>query len=795
MSDTILSGDITVYYVTENRQKRLEWSGSATGTRTVKETYLALMDLFDGITQMREGEPMSAATPTDYTLGQIDSNDPDPWFIDKTTVEHLTGALLRTAGWARAEGTDPGIIRVPITGGTLVDSDIGSDITDTDTAVGTLLDFTALEAWIRPDTSDTDDSFSLNPTGTLNCNSNSTTQNGAPESGASLWSNPFSIGSLAANTHIYVYQNSALLTEYKDTDIESWWTRDHFDILVSVQEVGVLIDEGFITVLARQYSKGDDYFITDLSAGIRTPIPFSTATDLDNQTGYLTIPTGAFGGGPFTVGEEITDSDGAAGIVTAQVADTSLDYYLLDNLADFASGVLVTGSSSGASATPSGGSSAAGPAALAGLSITHGKAQYDITEDGVNEFYSIVIDVSDEVLTAAWEWIKYVTRRGNLATGNTDGIAAESYLGNDYRVLYSTIDGTGLVEGETVTQLVTGATGTVVADHDTDSDNYILILRNSRGTFSDTDAIESDGDSDNGVSAPFTVTPLVPIKQSPFGSFAGGTFFGADGVVLINYVGADANSFQLTDDLGAVVVAPTKITLKIENTRILDELLFARTSGGLLADSEYSIETAGLASSTIKVDPNIVTDTPATGRVVVRDDAAGLEHYYRYTSKDATDTFTLFDSGALAMDAGSDSDTIVDAAFDFTTAQVGDIILNSTIGQVTYIESIIDSDNITVFPPISGQADTNAYRIGATVQAYDTDDQVWVPFMLLQETAGTDGSPGEEETSVTYVSPIPYIVRVRNSTSGSYKIKPFVTTGSASASAAVSAIRNPETIV
>ncbi len=794
MSDTILSGDFTVYYVTENRQKRIEWSGAATATRTVKELYLALMDLSDGITQMREGEPISAATPTDYTLGQIDNNDPDPWFIDKTTVEHLTGALLRTAGWARVEGTDPGIIRVPITGGDLVDSDIGSDITDSDTAVGTLLDFTTIEAWIRPDTSDTDDSFSLNPTGTLDCNSNSTTQNGAPESGASLWSNPFSIGSLAANTHIYIYQNALLLSEYKDTDIEAWWARDHFDVLVSVQEVGVLVDEGFVTVLARQYSKGDDYFITDLSAGIRTPIPFSTAVDLDNLTGYLTIPTGAFSGGPFTVGEEITDSDGAAGIVRAQVADTSLDYYLLDNLADFQSANEITGSSSNAQATPSGASSSAGPAALAGLSITHAKAQYDITEDGINEFYSIVIDVSDEALTAAWEWIKYITRRGNLATGNTDGIAAESYLGNDYRILYSTINVSGLVEGETVTQLVTGATGTVVADHDTDSDNYILILRNSRGTFSDTDDIESDGDSDNSVSAPFTVTPLVPVKQSPLGSFAGGTFFGADGVVLINVAGADENSYQLTDDLGNVVTAPTKITLKIENTRLLDELLFARTSAGLLDDSEYSIETAGLASGTIKVDPNIVTDTPPNGRVVVRDDAAGLEHYYRYTSKDATDTFTLFDSAAQVAEGGTDSDTIVDASFDFTTCEVGDIILNSAIGAVTYIESIIDLDNITVFPPVEGQASGNAYRVGATVQAYDTDDQVWVPFILKQEDVGTDGAPGDEEAVVTYVAPIPYIVRARNSTSGSYKIKPFVTTGSASASAAVSVIRNPETI-
>jgi hypothetical protein len=65
MSSSILGGDFTVYYEAENRQKRVVWSGSASGTRTVNELYSALQDLFDELSQMDDGTPMSAQTPSE----------------------------------------------------------------------------------------------------------------------------------------------------------------------------------------------------------------------------------------------------------------------------------------------------------------------------------------------------------------------------------------------------------------------------------------------------------------------------------------------------------------------------------------------------------------------------------------------------------------------------------------------------------------------------------------------------------------------------------------------------------
>ena len=55
MSTDILAGDVRVHFLDENRQKRLEWIGSATGTRTVNELYSALENLMDESLQSDDG--------------------------------------------------------------------------------------------------------------------------------------------------------------------------------------------------------------------------------------------------------------------------------------------------------------------------------------------------------------------------------------------------------------------------------------------------------------------------------------------------------------------------------------------------------------------------------------------------------------------------------------------------------------------------------------------------------------------------------------------------------------------
>src|SRR3989338_10190082 len=134
MADTILSGRWVVYYESENRQKRIWRDTSVTPTTidSVNALYSALQNHFDELGQMDDGIPMSAQTPTEYTIGIIESGDKDPWFVDRTSVEYLTAGALKTASWARAEGTNVGILKLSVTSNTIVAGDICLDITHGD---------------------------------------------------------------------------------------------------------------------------------------------------------------------------------------------------------------------------------------------------------------------------------------------------------------------------------------------------------------------------------------------------------------------------------------------------------------------------------------------------------------------------------------------------------------------------------------------------------------------------------------------------------------------------------------
>src|SRR3989304_8080490 len=115
-----------VYYGAENRQKRIEW---VSGACTVRKLYSALQNLFDELGQMDDGVPMSAQTPTEYTIGIIDSGDKDPWFIDPVTVEYLSGGALKTASWDRVTTSNVGILKLTVDTNTIVAAIVGLSIT------------------------------------------------------------------------------------------------------------------------------------------------------------------------------------------------------------------------------------------------------------------------------------------------------------------------------------------------------------------------------------------------------------------------------------------------------------------------------------------------------------------------------------------------------------------------------------------------------------------------------------------------------------------------------------------
>lgn len=807
MSDTILSGDFTVYYLAETRAKRIVWTGSATGTRTVNQLYSALADLLDELNQMDDGSAISAQTPTEYTIGIIDPSDKDPWFIDKTTVEHLTGGALKTNGWLRATGTNTGIVRITYTIGTdFVTGDIGKVVTNaTGGDTGTLLDFATYNsvkyAWIRPTTSAAANDWD-STTGTITVTGGSAasvTQATAAVSGEMLWANIYNTGiaTLVANTEQYVYLNGAKLTSYKGTF--SWWPSGTFDVLIPVTEMGTLIDGGFVTVFARQADQTYAHFTSGLSGGGRNPIPLQTGTDLNNNpVGYRTF-TSTSGTGTFVVGEIIyTPAAGALSAATAKAVLTAvagspgttptLTYYLIGDLTDFVNTDTIKGNTSLGTCTSAAPSDTAIPAYTA--TITHANdTSQDINENGTPEPYSIAIDlVSTYTVLEGYKFTQFLTRRGGLSTTHTDGIEGERYIGSDYRMTYTTLTGS-IAEGTVVTGVTSGATGTVVAHHTTDK---ILVLRNSRGTFTNGEIVRRVASNEVSAAVP---TAITPIGAAPFGIFAGGTWFAAPGVVLKNYLTGDVNKFQLTDDTGTTITAPTKVTVQISNTRAADRVAVFRlvSAGGIINKAEYvgTVQSAG--ATTLVAGSAITNDTPgktAGGVVRLVDTSASTEFRLRFNSY-ASATFTLASRTGLTADGGSTSTSLEDAAATFVTwgIKVGDLVRNTTEAVIAYVTAVNSETNLTTTAVGSWAGD--AYEINTLPVATTGSDTIYVPIIDSFETTGSGGTPGDESVSVTYLANVPVIVRARKAGT----ILPFETESTiTSAGMNVSVIRTADAI-
>jgi hypothetical protein len=589
--------------------------------------------------------------------------------------------------------------------------------------------------------------------------------------GESLWANIYSIGTIESNTHLYINQNSANLAAYKETT--DWWGDGHIDILVNVKELGTETDEGYIKVFARQFSKTYSYYTVDLTAGGRNPIPLQTGNDLDNQTGYWSI-IGSGATGTFVAGETIsksgTDKKGKITAVTGSPGATPTIYYYLvgDPLTNFVNADTgVTGDTSGATTTIATGPTAYGSSALGTPpTITFGGlttgGSNDIDENGSSENYSITLDCNQNTLADVYEYCKYITRRGSTADidAGAQTIEGQFYLGSDYRIVYTTLSGT-ISDGETVTGASSGATGIVVNHNTTDK---ILILRNSRGTFTNGEQINQGADNVTTT----TISAISPIAAAPFGTFAGGNFFVATGIVLTDYLTAEANNFQLISDEGTVTVAPTKVTVSVGNTRAGDKVAVFRLTGasGSIIKNRYNGTVQSALATTAVMGSSITVDEPgrtAGGVIRLVDTSASAEYRIRFTSWAST-TFTLTSSTIAAADVGTNTTTIVETGA-FATSKVGDLVVNVTRGNaVSYITVITDDNTVTISPAITGQTTADEIRLNVLPVAITTSPQdTWyVPMLDVYETTGSSGTPGTESAIVTYLADIPVRVRARN---------------------------------
>jgi len=837
MSDTVLAGNWTVYYLAETRQKRIKWTGSNSDTNTVNELYSALQDLFDELTQMDDGVPMSAQTPTEYTIGIIDAGDSDPWFIDHTSVEHLTDGALQTASWERTQDSNIGIVKIEydLSGGFVtdfIDSDIGKTVTSAAGDTGTLLDFntttTPKTAYIRP-TDDTSthnwDSASGEITSDGTGNVNQTVA--AVSAGESLWANIYSIGALENMTHLYIYQAEAYLTAYKDTS--DWWSdktavlagggTDHIDILVNISALGAEIDEGWIKVYARQYGKTYSYYSVDLTSGGRNPIPLQTGADLDNTTGFRTMTLLASAAN-YDVGNYIFDTESGTkdwsdttkrGVITA-VDTNDITYYLIgEPIVEFAADDTViqeydgstngdgTGTIDGSGPVPDGPAIATLPIINFGELATGG--DYDVDEDGTAENYSIVINCLNERLTRVYEWTKYITRRDPSATDidpDSGTVIGEEYLGADYRITNYSSE-TGVIATDTeVTQASTAAEGIVVNHNTTDN---ILILRASRGTFSGANDISGGGETIT-AGGGIVYATITPIGAAPFGTFAGGKFFCAPGVYLLNQHADDLNNFQLVDDNGTVYLAPIKVNVTVNQTITNDRIAVFRLTGlgGDIEKDHYScVGSEAIGDNTIIVNEVIRIDEPgktAGGVIRLVDDSANQEYRIPFDSwNSATKTINLNETTGLTSDGSGNTPTHIQATGVFTSAKVGDLIRRTTNDAIGYITAIDDNDNADI-TTITGFTNSDGFEINVVPVIIEaTNDTIYIPFIDIYETTGSVGSEDSETAQIVYSESTVYTrVRARHSTEAPRMI-PFEQDSSIGSSGmTVSVIRTADTI-
>lgn len=567
-----ISSDFTIDYVNQRI-----YHSSGTTIYTVNALYSYLMDTFDELTQMDDTIPMSAQTPTEYTLI-------NGWFIDETSFKYLKGGAIQTSGHLNVIQ----IISFQASGYTsAISGDIGKMVVDDGGDTGNLLayDNTERKWWVRWSSS-----VATGSAITITSGTGAGTSTGTSTTGENLWSNIYTLGSIEEDDSqlIYIAQNGSRIFSGSE-----WWpeagTR-HIDVLIKVKESGTEIDNAQITVFLRHYPSAGtadlyDHFGIDLTSGGRNAVPLASSPDLNNTTAHATVSgysdvTIAFVNGTisysaisgsFTNLETVTQAtSGATGIFLKQSTTTGAGTMTLGNVVgNFDNTHTITGGTSGATATSS-------------STLTEAYTTPKAFTQGTEYNYSVVIGCATRTLSQVYEYLKYVTRVGSTFT------------------MYPT----ATAQGGAIT-------------HTTKQGQLY---------------IRAHEDNQNSPTNTYS-----PIKASPFGTFAGGTFFGAQGVWIENMDAADVQSYQLIDATGTTRTPPNQQSITISNLLSGDRVAVFRTTSGTTVNKAMYTAAAGndAGESTFVVNGSIAADTPTSGSIRIvdtSDTSATRETRYTYTS-------------------------------------------------------------------------------------------------------------------------------------------------------------------
>ncbi len=551
---------------------------------TVRELYSYLQDTFDELNQLDDTIPTSAQTPTNYTLI-------NGWFMDDRSYQFLKGGAIITNGY-------DGAIQLVTFGGTYtncVSTDIGKMVKEDGNDRGNLLDYnnTTKKWWVRTATQ-----IGSSAAMTIVSGTGAGTTNAASSTGEDLFPNLYTLGSIdeTDNQQVYIVQNGVRIASGNE-----WWPEagsQHIDVLIKVVELGSAIDSGKLTIFLRHYpdsaDKADlyDHFpvtISPTGTGDRNAIPLATSLDLNNPTASSTV-----GAAPYTnidivfVNGTVTHdaiTDGPFEDYETITWTGGSGIFLREN-----SGTMTIGNVTGddgplSTETITGSTSGAYCAANANMAKAH-TVQKQFEQASLKN-YDVCINCATLELTKVYEYLKYVTRISSTFT--TYGMKM---------------------------------TGAALAFNNLAGEQYITAYNDL-----DTPA--------NTYSA---------VKASPFGTFAGGKFFGARGVWIEGMADADIQNFQLIDSDNVGQNPPNKQAVTIENLLSGDRVAVFRTSSGTTINKEMYSAGAGNVTSntTFVVTGSISVDTPASGYIRVvdtSDTSSARETRYSYSSW-STSTFS-----------------------------------------------------------------------------------------------------------------------------------------------------------
>lgn len=301
---------------------------------------------------------------------------------------------------------------------------------------------------------------------------------------------------------------------------------------------------------------------------------------------------------------------------------------------------------------------------------------------------------------------------------------------------------------------------------------------------------QSDGNTVTGDAYRYAKNTYAEVKPSPLGTYAGGKFFGARGVYFTNLNAADAQNFQLIDNNGVTRNPPNYQAFTVTGTVSGDRVaVFESTGAGLttIKKNQYTSHATNnvAGGSTFEATASFPNDTPDAGTLIVVATDENEEHFYRYASiSGAVLTFPVASTGTAT---GGTTSSLVNSGATFLSddIQAGDIIYDSTNGEYAYVVSV-DSDTTITTTAKTTTWSGAAYETNSLVQAYDSSDTAYVPYIYAEAT-----TTSVSETTTIYVADRNVVAVVRKK-----GIIPFETTGTYSATGySTAAIRTTDSIV